>query len=193
MSRSRKACQLGNVYHLQQATPSVAFVLLLMSIKGDKQTSNGNYYFVTPLSGYPAVEPWFDDDLIQLYNLKDISQALNRVNADGSKGTKLRKSYKSHISDLSGKHTIPKEDRSFVNIALTPDNPELVKPKIEKFDLNYLDKVLNFEKTGPTGIPGFDPSKLVLPGDNTKKEKKRKATSAATSPEQLPDIKRRQI
>ncbi|OUT22086.1 hypothetical protein CAS74_003074 [Pichia kudriavzevii] len=176
MSRSRKACQLGNVYHLQQATPSVAFVLLLMSIKGDKQTSNGNYYFVTPLSGYPAVEPSFDDDLIQLYNLKDISQALNRVNADGSKGTKLRKSYK-----------------SFVNIALTPDNPELVKPKIDKFDLNYLDKVLNFEKTGPTGIPGFDPSKLVLPGDNTKKEKKRKATSAATSPEQLPDIKRRQI
>lgn len=158
--------------------------------------SAANYYFIDPKDEFDPVQPSLRDDVIRLYNIQDLAQALTRTNPNGTKGIKLRKSYKSHISDLPGKHTIPTEDQSFTHIALMPENPDFTKPEIAPFDLQYLEKVMNMEKTGPNGIPGFDSSQLALSGMDTselKREKKRKAVSAAVSPEQQPDTKRRHV
>lgn len=159
-----------------------------------KPTSSGGYYFIDRNESFPPVQPSLRSDVIRMYNIQNLAQALTRTNPDGSKGVKLRKSYKSHIMDLPGKHNIPTEDKSFTQIALMPENPDLAKPQIEPFDLEYLDKILNLEKTGPNGIPGFDSAKLALSNmdfSDLKKEKKRKAGSSL-SPEQR-EVKKRHV
>ncbi|KAG0680877.1 RNA polymerase II holoenzyme/mediator subunit [Pichia californica] len=155
-----------------------------------------NYYFIDTNEEIPSVQPTLRDDVIRLYNIQSLAQSLTRVNLDGSKGVKLRKSYKSHISDLPGKHNIPTDNKNFVQLALMPENPDLTKPKIEPFNIDYLNKVLNLEKTGPNGIPGFDSSKLALSNmdySDSKKEKKRKINPNSLSPEQQQDAKRRHV
>lgn len=150
-----------------------------------------NYYFINPNETFEPLQPSLNDDVIRMYGIQDLAQLLARNNPDGSKGVKLRKSYKSHIADLPGKHQIPpvSEDKSFAFVSLMPENPDFTKPTIEPFDMEYLDRVLKFEKTGPNGIPGFDSSKLAL-ADLDAKEKKRKYTGS-TSPEG--DNKRKHI
>jgi mediator of RNA polymerase II transcription subunit 19 len=167
-----------------------------MDSQQDISQTPTDYYFINPNQKYPILRPSLSDDVIRMYNLNDLAQSLARVNPDGSKGVKLRKSYKSHIADLSGKHNIPTDDKLFTQIALMPENPDFVKPKIEVFPLEYLQKVINFEKTGPNGIPGFDSSKLALSNmdsSDSKKEKKRKAGANVGTPERQPDLKRRHV
>lgn len=161
--------------------------------------ATNKYYFLNNTSDIPTMRPSLSDDVIRMYGLQDLAQSLTRQNPDGSKGVKLRKSYKSHISDLPGKHVVPIDDsKTFSRIVLMPDNPDFIKPKIDPFPIEYLQKVIKFEKTGPNGIPGFDSNKLALSNMNSsdlKKEKKRKAgvNNVGGTPELQPDAKRRHV
>ncbi|GMM44792.1 Rox3 protein [Pichia kluyveri] len=163
--------------------------------------SNQTFYFIKTDEKLPQLKPSLHDDMIRMYQLDDLANALARTKADGSKGVKLRKSYKSHIADLPGKHTIPTEDKSFTHIALMPDNPDFTKPKIELFSDEYLDKVINFEKTGSNGIPGFDSNKLSLttidPADLKKEREKKRKLNVTSPPDQQqiqqPELKKRHV
>ncbi|CCH62760.1 hypothetical protein TBLA_0I01010 [Henningerozyma blattae CBS 6284] len=64
------------------------------------------YYYIDPQTYYQPQQPNPLDDLISIYNLKDLSKQVARSNLDGTKAVKLRKSYKNQISDLSGKFNI---------------------------------------------------------------------------------------
>lgn len=167
--------------------------------QNSKSPPTDQYYFFNNTSNVPTIKPGLSDDVIRMYGLQDLAQSLSRHNPDGSKGVKLRKSYKSHITDLPGKHVVPTDqNKNFSNIVLMPDNPDFIKPKIEPFPIEYLKNVIKFEKTGPSGIPGFDSSKLALSNMNSsdlKKEKKRKAgiNNVGSSPEQQPDAKKRHV
>lgn len=162
-----------------------------------KTQLKSSFYYIThdDVDDVDSLRPSLVDDVIRLYNIDDLASALARTNPDGSKGVKLRKSYKSHISDLPGKHTIPTEDKSFLQIALQPENPDFTKPEIIPFPMDYLEKVIKMEKTGPNGVPGFDPDKLALAVPelaDPKKDKKRKPISSPDAA-QLPDTKKRHV
>lgn len=161
----------------------------------DKHNQSSFYYITNDEDSISSLRPKLTDDVIRLYHIDDLADALARTNPDGSKGVKLRKSYKSHIVDLPGKHVIPTEDKSFLRIALQPENPDFAKTEIQTFEMNYLEKVINMEKTGPNGVHGFDSAKLALASPESidaKKEKKRK-TVASPEQAQQPDLKKRHV
>lgn len=143
------------------------------------------------------LRPSLRDDMVALYSLGDIADSLARTKPDGSKGVKLRKSYKSHIQDLPGRHAIPtpnaisnfspeeqmKTDRNLSMLAAVPlqSQNDFVNahPPIETLNMDLLMKTMDFEITGPNGVPGFEPSRLGMDdstSDSLKlKSKKRKA------------------
>lgn len=100
------------------------------------------------------------DNLLRVYGLESITKSIARTNPDGSKGVKLRKSYKNHIQDLPGKHHIPAG--KLVPMALLDpligQHSDIVKP----LSPNLLDQALRFEKTSLNGIPGFDTADLAI-------------------------------
>lgn len=64
------------------------------------------YYYIDPQSeSFREPQPNPMDNLIDVYGLNDIAQQVARFNPDGSRGVKLRKSYKNQISDVSGHWT----------------------------------------------------------------------------------------
>ncbi|GME91107.1 unnamed protein product [[Candida] boidinii] len=138
-----------------------------------------NYYYIDSNKQYDTISPSFRSDIIRLYGLVGISDSLARNNPDGSKGVKLRKSYKNHIADLTGKHTIPTE-RNLSPVVFGPPREE-INPEIQPIDVNELINCFNFEKTPITGIPGFDSSRLALE-DNKSSDKKSKKRSLTASP-----------
>ncbi|ODV88145.1 hypothetical protein CANARDRAFT_179151, partial [[Candida] arabinofermentans NRRL YB-2248] len=151
------------------------------------------YYFINPEQTYETVQPSFRSDVIQLYDLVDLSQSLARERPDGSKGVKLRKSYKNHIADLPGKHTIQAE-RTLSPVVFGPENPDMIKPTLELFDLQQLKSVFNFEKSSIHGIPGFDSNKLAIESnDSTSKKDKKRKQSANSTPVEQPELKRRHV
>lgn len=95
-----------------------------------------------------------------LYGLEDIAKSIARTNPDGSKGVKLRKSYKNHIQDLPGKHLIPGSKAVPMAILdpLISQTASIIKP----LDLKLLNDALKFEKTSLNGIPGFNASDLAI-------------------------------
>jgi mediator of RNA polymerase II transcription subunit 19 len=114
---------------------------------------------------YSLPNPTPFDNLLSLYGLESIAKSLARTNPDGSKGVKLRKSYKNHIQDLTGKHQIsgPK-----------PINPGLLDPMvaqapdiIKELDPVLLHQALKFEKTSINGIPGFNTADLAINDQQT--------------------------
>lgn len=108
--------------------------------------------------------PSTDANLIALYGLEQLSKSVARSNPDGTKGVKLRKSYKNHIADLPGKHVIPK-DRNLSFVAFRPREPGS-QINIKPFDELYLRQCLNLDKTtGP--IAGFPLAKLGMLEDST--------------------------
>lgn len=145
----------------------------------------------------PTINPPLRGDIISLYGLKPMADALARTKPDGSKGVKLRKSYKSHIQDIPGRHTIPtpntisnctpeeiaKIDKHICHLAYVPLQSQHdflnSHPPIEPFSSDFLTKSLNFEITGPNGVPGFDSQRLAMDDSASEallaKTKKRKA------------------
>lgn len=99
-------------------------------------------------------------NLIKLYGLEETARSLARTNPDGSKGVKLRKSYKNHIQDLPGKHNIPGA-KPIPNGLLDPlleKTPDIIKP----LDPDMVKKAMNFDKTPLNGIPGFNTADLAI-------------------------------
>jgi len=93
----------------------------------------GEKYLVckTPIKhAYPDLK----QDMFALYNLEDIAKSVARTNPDGSKGVKLRKTYKNHIKDhgLSG---------SFDSVKREMDAPEtlyaMTMAPDEEWDVQY--------------------------------------------------------
>lgn len=71
-----------------------------------EETIPAYYYYIDPLATpYPEPQPNPMENLIDMYGLNDISQQVARYNADGSRGVKLRKSYKNQVSDIAGHWT----------------------------------------------------------------------------------------
>lgn len=78
--------------------------------------------------------PDLKQDMFALYSLEDIAKSIARTNPDGSKGVKLRKTYKNHIKDhgLSG---------SFDSVKREMDAPDtlfamMIAPE-EEWDMQY--------------------------------------------------------
>lgn len=91
--------------------------------------------------------------------------SLARTNPDGSKGVKLRKSYKNHIQDLPGKHQIPSP--SEIPPALLDPAIAQAPDIIKEMDPNLLTQALTFEKTSINGIPGFNTADLAINDQQT--------------------------
>lgn len=104
-------------------------------------------------------------NLIALYGLEPIAKSLARSNPDGSKGVKLRKSYKNHIQDLAGKHLVPQAKPIpggllDPNLGQAPDIIKAINPAL-------LNEALKFEKTSINGIPGFNTADLAINDQQT--------------------------
>lgn len=100
------------------------------------------------------------DNLLAMYGLEPIAKSLARHNQDGSKGVKLRKSYKNHIQDLPGKHQV---------LQLKPIPAGLLDPavaqapdNIKEIDPALLTAALQFDKTLINGIPGINVADLAI-------------------------------
>lgn len=105
------------------------------------------------------------DNLMELYGLEPITRSLARTNPDGSKGVKLRKSYKNHIQDLPGKHQIPptKELPASLLDPMVAQAPDIIK----EIDPQLLAQALKFDKTPIKGIPGFNTADLAINDQQT--------------------------
>ncbi|CCH46575.1 Mediator of RNA polymerase II transcription subunit 19 [Wickerhamomyces ciferrii] len=152
----------------------------------DVNTSNPYYYYIDPTVHYTKSRPHPNDNLIDLYNLSNIANSVARVNETGSKGVKLRKSYKAHINDLPGKHNNIPKDRTISPIVYAPER-EGAPININKFDNQILKNYLNFQKTNDDGIHGFDPANLAM-GEFSSQGTKRKQKKSNDE-----DLKRRRV
>jgi len=154
----------------------------------NRGSTEEKYYYIDKSQHYETLKPSLRTDVIRTYGLLGIADSVARTNPDGSKGVKLRKSYKSHIADLPGKYTIQKS-RTLSPIICAPDNPDMIQPELKPFELGRLEQLFNFEKSSVDGIPGFDPSKLAIgTGDFSNEDRKRKSSSDSRS-----DLKRRHV
>ncbi|CAN3356368.1 mediator of RNA polymerase II transcription subunit 19 [Diutina catenulata] len=122
-------------------------------------------YYLVSHDQYQSPAPTPLDNLITLYGLEPVARSLARTNPDGSKGVKLRKSYKNHIQDLPGKHQISQA---------VPVNPAIMDPDLGKhpnviapLDPELLRSALQFDKTPSGGIPGFNPADLAINDQQT--------------------------
>lgn len=151
------------------------------------------YYYVGSKEHTP-LDPSLRTDVIRTYGLLDLAEALSRTKPDGSKGVKLRKSYKNHIADLPGKYTIP-TDRTLSPIVCAPDNPDIPDPEIKPLDTHYLESLLNLEKSSINGVPGFDASLLALDsvGSLPPERKKRKPSPTPSTSPAPRETKRRHV
>ncbi|KAG7194677.1 RNA polymerase II holoenzyme/mediator subunit [Scheffersomyces spartinae] len=109
---------------------------------------------------YKPSEPTPLDNLLSNYGLEPIAESLARTKVDGSKGVKLRKSYKNHILDLVGKHQIanPKP----IQPGLLDPNLDKTPDMIKEIDINLLRRALKFDKTPVNGIAGFSIADLAI-------------------------------
>ncbi|KAK6458232.1 mediator of RNA polymerase II transcription subunit 19 [Scheffersomyces xylosifermentans] len=124
-----------------------------------------SYYLIDSKHKYSTTQPSPLDNLLVLYGLEPIAKSLARTNADGSKGVKLRKSYKNHIQDLPGKHQIASSN-PFPQGLLDPtvaQAPDIIK----ELDPELLGRALKFEKTPINGIPGFNTADLAINDQHT--------------------------
>lgn len=141
-------------------------------VKKQEQPSEdeSKYYYIDAKQSYETLAPSLRSDVIRLYGLLDIADSVARVNTEGTKGVRLRKSYKSHIADLPGKYTIPK-DRTLSPVICAPDNPDMIRPEMKQFDVEELKRLFNFQKSSINGIPGFDANQLGIGSNGSRKRK----------------------
>lgn len=135
-----------------------------------------SYYHIDTSKQYLKSNPQPTQDLIALYGLERLADSVARINADGTKGVKLRKSYKAHITELTGKHNIS-DDKTYrlSGVTFAPDR-EGVPIEIKNFDSKLLNYNISFGRTSESGIPGFDPINLAI-GEGTTAKRKMKGQS----------------
>ncbi|CCE82730.1 Piso0_002472 [Millerozyma farinosa CBS 7064] len=122
-------------------------------------------YLIDTEKKYKLVDPSPLENLIALYGLEDVTKSLSRINPDGSKGVKLRKSYKNHIQDISGKHQIPPPKP--IPMSLLDPGLSQMPDTIQQLSPDLLHKALKFEKTPANGIPGFNIVDLAMNDQHT--------------------------
>lgn len=119
---------------------------------------------LTPAT-YTTPSPSPLDNLLQIYGLELVARKLARTKSDGSKGVKLRKSYKNHIQDLPGKHQIP-DARPLNGQLLDPalaQQPDVIK----EINSEMLNTALKFDRTPINGIPGLVTADLAISDQHT--------------------------
>ncbi|CAH2352217.1 mediator of RNA polymerase II transcription subunit 19 [[Candida] railenensis] len=124
------------------------------------EQSSDDVYLINRDQKYAKSNPTPLDNLLSLYGLEPITKSVARVNPDGSKGVKVRKSYKNHIQDLPGKHQIPNSKP--IPMAILDPNLSQTPSIIKQLDPKLLDQALKFEKTSLNGIPGFNTADLAI-------------------------------
>lgn len=117
------------------------------------------------LDKYSPPQPSPLDNLLKLYGLEAIAKSLERTKSDGTKGVKLRKSYKNHLQDLPGKHQI--SPAKAIPAALLDPTLAQQPDVIKEMDPELLSHALKFDKTPINGIPGFNPSDLAISDHQT--------------------------
>lgn len=92
--------------------------------------------------------------------MENIAKAFARTNPDGSKGVKLRKSYRNHIQDLSGRHQVsaPRQIPMELLDPLMGQSRDIIK----ELDPKLLSQAMTFDRTPANGIPGFRSSDLAI-------------------------------
>ncbi|GMM36316.1 Rox3 protein [Saccharomycopsis crataegensis] len=154
--------------------------------------SPSDFYYIDSNRFYEPSRPSPKQNLIELYGLNSLALSVARTNPDGTKGVKLRKSYKSHISDLPGKHTIIDTEKDISPVVFRPvyenDANDTSKTEIKTLDMNFLLDKLRFDRTPDSGIPNFDVANLAVSdsstlknggisnGDSEGKKRKKKST-----------------
>ncbi|CDR37805.1 CYFA0S01e17590g1_1 [Cyberlindnera fabianii] len=129
-----------------------------------------SYYYVDSSKYYTKSAPHPTQNLIEVYNLTAISDSVARLSEDGTKGVKLRKSYKAHVNDLPGRHTnLPKEHTISPIVFAPQEGPGRT---IERFEPKMLSYNISFDKTPDSGIPGFDAADLAI-GDSSQGTKRK--------------------
>lgn len=141
---------------------------------------SSNLYYIDPNQTFEPSRPSPKQNLIELYGLSGLALSVARTNPDGTKGIKLRKSYKSHIADLPGKHNNINTERDISPVVFRPQfvnpNPDAnVDPNaagkqngqggesgIKILDMKFLLDKLRFDRTPDTGIPDFDVANLAV-------------------------------
>lgn len=121
--------------------------------------------------------PSGSQNLTALYGLSNLAASVARFDPVTGERKKLRKSYKNHIADLPGKHSVPPppavssdvsaSEWSLLRLASMPPRfdersgqmPELKPP----LDDDKLQDSINFDKTPASGLPDFDVSLLAIP------------------------------
>ena len=121
--------------------------------------------FIANMESYNPPVPSPKQNLLALYGLEPIAKSLARSNPDGTKGVKLRKSYKNHIQDLPGKHLIPPTKP--IPAGLLDPNLGQAPDIIKAINPGLLGEALKFEKTSINGIPGFNTVDLAINDQQT--------------------------
>ncbi len=119
-----------------------------------------NFYCLSQTE-YHVPRPSACDNLLRMFGLNKISESVARFDPVTGEKKKLRKSYKGHIQDLPGKHTVSPGEHSLLQVAFQPP-PEGPPVQIRQLDTGMLNRALNFEKTGLNGIPGADAAMLAV-------------------------------
>lgn len=102
-------------------------------------------------------------NLTELCGLRPLADSMARFDPATGEKNKLRKSYKNQLLDLTGKFDIPTQP-SLVRIIRDPVLAETGGKSLSVFDRDLLSRGLEFDATPSTGIPGFNPAMLGLPG-----------------------------
>lgn len=102
-------------------------------------------------------------NLTELCGLKNLADSMARFDPVTGEKNKLRKSYKNQLLDLTGKFDIPSQP-SLVRIIRDPVLAETGGKPLSVFDRDLLSRGLDFDATPSTGIPGFNPGMLGMPG-----------------------------
>lgn len=143
--------------------------------------------YLAPKVKYQRGEPSGKDDLIKLYHLTELANSVARQDPLTGAKRKLRKSYKNHIADLPGKHTIPTRGETAWSLIDFAHMPPVNAVDMPDLDVQLL-RNLRFEKAPATGVPGFDPKLLATA---TPQSGDIYAYSAAPSPADRKDRKKR--
>lgn len=143
--------------------------------------------YLAPQVKYQRGEPSGKDNLIELYHLTELANSVARQDPVTGAKRKLRKSYKNHIADLPGKHTIPTRGETAWSLVELANMPAPARVDMPDLDADLLNN-LRFEKAPATGVPGFDPKLLATA---TPQNGDIYAYSAAPSPADRKDRKKR--
>jgi mediator of RNA polymerase II transcription subunit 19, fungi type len=139
--------------------------------------SDNNPLYLVDSAKHQLSNPSGANNLTTLYGLSSLAASVARFDPVTGERRKLRKSYKNHIADLPGKHSVPPalnassdtapSEWSLLRVASMPpryDSSANTMPDLRPLlDAEKLNENINFDKTPASGVPDFDVSLLAIP------------------------------